>query len=127
MPPINGMTVAQALMAAQGAGRAAADAALQELERRHGQREQYDVAAGAVLHLSVRPTSRIARELERVCESLSWIARVFPGDSGRELTLAIAGMSIRQDQCINIAAQEAALAILSERLGVMGFVTSVES
>lgn len=57
MPDIHPSRVLQAVMAAQSAGNAAAKVKLGELQSLFGEREQYDYAAGAVLHLSIRPSS----------------------------------------------------------------------
>lgn len=127
MPKVDTGRIVQALLAAQAAGRSAADASLEELVARFGHREQYDYSAGAVLHLVVPPASRLAKDLKRLCDSVNWIAQVLPSGTSGEIVLAIKGMSFRQDQCINIAAEEAALAVLRERLGLEGYVTSTES
>lgn len=97
--------IAQAILAAQVAGRSAADAELQSLRDRMGEREQYDLAAGAVLHLQVRPTSRLGHDIEAVSRALSHLCHALPGNSRGEMVLAIAGMSARQEQCVNIAAK----------------------
>ena len=75
--------VIQAILAAQAAGRTAAEAALRELRLRHGEREQYDASAGAVMHLLLRRTSTLARDLEDLSRSLNWLFSVIPsGGSG---------------------------------------------
>lgn len=60
-------------------------------------------------------------------ETFPWMFHVLPGATRGEISLAIHGMSNRQDQCINIAAQEAALEVLRELLGLDSYVTSIES
>lgn len=119
--------ILQAIVAAQDAGRAAASAELESLQARLGVREQYDLSAGAVLHLLVSPNSVLGRDIAQTAKSLSPMCHVSLGDSRSEMLLIITGMSGRQDQCINIAAEEAALDVLRSRLGVEGYVTSIES
>lgn len=119
--------VIQAILAAQAAGRTAAEAALRELRLRHGEREQYDASAGAVMHLLLRRTSTLARDLEDLSRSLNWLFSVIPSGGSGEVILVIHAMSGRQEQCVNVAAEEAALSVLRTRLGVEGYVSSAES
>jgi hypothetical protein len=111
------------ILEAREAGRRAARALLEEWRATHGEKEQYDYLAGALLHLTVRRNSKIATSLFHLASHYPPVLRVDRGFSPG-ITVSILNMTNSLEQGLNIAAEEAALEVLSTRLRVSGYVSS---
>lgn len=112
------------ILEAREQGRAAASAVYEGWRTHYGDRQQYDCLATAVLHLSVRPKSVIGKQLADVAANHPHLVRVDRDFEGSGLVIDIHDMVNGLEQGMNIAAEEAALKVLQERLQVKGHVTS---
>jgi hypothetical protein len=119
-------TLLRVLLDARDAGRTAAERLHRQWVKTLGPREQYSYHATAVMHLSIRPNSARASELFAVAVKYPFLLRVERGFSSG-LVLLLWGMTNSFEQGLNVAAEEAALSVIKERLGVDGYVTSHES
>jgi hypothetical protein len=116
------------VLEARDAGRKAAQAASESWRAANPEREYYDYMAIAVLHLIVRTRSPLGKRLMALAEGRPYLLRIDRGyGSPAGVVVSILNMANTQWQTMNIAAEEAALAVLETRLGVTGYVTSYES